>query len=47
MYIEIDRKWHKDDIIYITFPLSIELIKKDDRVLHPFGKFTLTRGPIV
>jgi DUF1680 family protein len=46
-YCKIDRKWEDGDLIEISFPEEIKLVKSDDRVEENRGKVSIQRGPIV
>ncbi|MDD3079559.1 MAG: glycoside hydrolase family 127 protein [Paludibacter sp.] len=46
-YIELSRKWKKEDKIDISFPMQVERILANDKVKDDQGKVSLERGPIV
>ena len=45
--IVLDRKWEKDDVIEIEFPMEPKFVISDGRVEGNSGKVAIVRGPLV
>ena len=43
----LKRKWSNKDVIEVSFPSDVQLVKADDRVLESKGMVAVTRGPII
>lgn len=46
-YAVIDRKWKKEDVIEVVFPMEIRRIRAHNEVQADRGKVALQRGPII
>ncbi|MHA2073166.1 MAG: glycoside hydrolase family 127 protein [Candidatus Hodarchaeales archaeon] len=46
-YVSFTREWKPDDLIEISFPMTIKIIQSHPKVTNDFGKHTITRGPLV
>lgn len=46
-YAHISRKWQKEDVIELNFPMPVERIEAHPNVKHDNGLVTIQRGPIV
>lgn len=46
-YVSLTREWKLNDIIEIYFPFKIKILKSHPKVKNDFGKYAITRGPLV
>ena len=46
-YIIIKRKWQKGDLVELSFPMNVELIRSNPNVRENIGKVAIQRGPII
>jgi uncharacterized protein len=46
-YVQIHRKWSGDDIVELSFPLEIQRLQANPKVLQSRGQVALRRGPII
>lgn len=46
-YISISRVWNSNDIVELTLPLDIKMIKANPKVKADIGKVAIQRGPLV
>ena len=46
-YFTITREWSKGDELTLNFPMSVKLVKADDRVEDDLGKRSFEYGPVV
>jgi DUF1680 family protein len=46
-YVSITREWKSNDLIEINFPMKIKIMKSHSKVKNDYGKYTVTRGPLV
>jgi DUF1680 family protein len=46
-YARISRRWKASDLVSLDFPMRIERVVADDRVLEDRGKVAIQRGPIM
>ncbi|MEJ2544012.1 MAG: glycoside hydrolase family 127 protein, partial [Calditrichaceae bacterium] len=46
-YAVVNRKWNKNDVLEINFPMPVRQVKAHELVKDDQGKVSITRGPIV
>lgn len=46
-YLQINRKWEKDDLVEIHFDMPPRIVKANDHVIDDLGRIAIERGPIV
>ncbi len=46
-YVSLTREWKPNDIIEIYFPFKIRILKSHPKVKNHYGKYAITRGPLV
>ena len=46
-YVVIEREWKQNDVIELSFPMEIKVVRADERVEADRGRVALQRGPIV
>jgi len=46
-YMQISKKWHKDDQLNISFPMKVNTVVSNDLVTENRGKVALEYGPLV
>jgi DUF1680 family protein len=46
-YLRIARRWNKGDVVSLEFPMPIQRVLADDRVLEDRGKVAIQRGPVL
>ena len=46
-YLQINRKWEKDDLVEIHFDMPPRIVKANDHVIDNLGRIAIERGPIV
>ena len=46
-YINLDRKWKKEDVIELEFPMRVRKVLANPKVEADRGKFAIERGPLV
>lgn len=46
-YAYIERKWESGDDIALTFPMEVQILEANPRVVHLCGRAAVVRGPLV